>query len=105
MTIRRWRRQRASAICMNPCRKAVHLIFPSLLNLPANVKHFSIRFLSLVLLAGISVISGTWLHGQGVTVEVSTLPRVGVAIGGPLGGGVTSIVSNDLKRTRMISPV
>lgn len=38
-------------------------------------------------------------------MEVSTLPRVGVSISGPLGGGVTEIVSNDLKRTGMISPV
>jgi TolB protein len=80
---------------------AVHLIFPSLLNLPANVKLLSIC-LSLTLLAGFLT---TQLHGQGVTVEVSTLPRVGVSISGPLGGGVTEIVSNDLKRTDMISPV
>ncbi len=51
-TIRRSRRRKASAICMNPCRMAVHLIFPSLLNLPANVKYFSylllLSFFSLV---------------------------------------------------------
>ncbi|MCE0523938.1 MAG: biopolymer transporter Tol [Methylacidiphilales bacterium] len=61
--------------------------------------------LSLILVAGLSGLFTTQLHGQGVTVEVSTLPRVGVSIGGPLGGGVTEIVSADLKRTGMISPV
>ena len=61
--------------------------------------------LSLILLLGLSGFLSTQLHGQGVTVEVSTLPRVGVSISGPLGGGVTEIVSNDLKRTGMISPV
>jgi TolB protein len=65
------------------------------------VKLFS-TCLSLILLAGLF---SAPLHGQGVTVEVSTLPRVGVSISGPLGGGVTEIVSNDLKRTGMISPV
>jgi TolB protein len=89
---------------MNPCRMAVHLIFPSLLNLPANVKYLS-TYLSLVLLTGLSGILTTQLHGQGVTVEVSTLPRVGVSISGALGGGVTEIVSADLRRTGMISPV
>ena len=83
---------------------AVHLIFPSLLNLPANVKLLSTCLL-LILLAGLTGILTPQLHGQGVTVEVSTLPRVGVSIGGPLGGGVTEIISNDLKRTGMISPV
>ena len=47
---------------------------------------------------------GTQVHGQ-VEVSVPTLPRVGVSISGPLGGGVTEIVSADLKRTGMISPV
>ena len=84
---------------MNPCRKAVRLISPSPLNLPANVKLFS-YCLSLILLTGLTV----QLHGQGVTVEVSTLPRVSVSIGGALGGGATEIVSSDLKRTGMISP-
>jgi TolB protein len=40
-----------------------------------------------------------------IVVNVPTLPRVGVSISGPLGGGATEIVSNDLKRTGMISPV
>ncbi len=53
--------------------------------------------LSLVFLA-------TPLFGQGVTVSVNELPRVGVSISGSLGGGATEIVSNDLKRTGMISP-
>jgi len=52
-----------------------------------------------------SGIFNTRCDAQGVTVEVSTLPRVGVSISGPLGGGVTEIVSNDLKRTGMITPV
>ena len=84
---------------------AVHLIFPSLLNLPANVKLSSTCLSFLILFAGGSGFLGTPLHGQGVTVEVSTLPRVGISISGPLGSGVTEIVSNDLKRTGMISPV
>ena len=46
----------------------------------------------------------TQTHGQ-VEVAVPTLPRVGVSISGPLGGGVTEIVSADLKRTGMIAPV
>lgn len=59
-----------------------------------------------LLLVGLSGLLNLPLHGQGgVTVEVSTLPRVGVSIGGPLGGGATEIVSADLKRTGMISPV
>jgi TolB protein len=61
--------------------------------------------LSLIFFAGVSCFFSTHLHGQGVTVEVSTLPRVGLSISGPLGGGVTGIVSADLKRTGMISPV
>jgi TolB protein len=65
------------------------------------VKLFSTCF-RLFLLVGLL---NPQLHGQGVTVEVSTLPRVGVSISGPLGGGVTQIVSADLKRTGMISPV
>jgi TolB protein len=40
-----------------------------------------------------------------VEVSVPTLPRVGVSISGPLGGGATEIVSADLRRTGMISPV
>jgi TolB protein len=69
------------------------------------VKLLSTCFLPLILVVGLSGFLDTHLHGQGVTVEVSTLPRVGVSISGPLGGGVTEIVSNDLKRTGMISPV
>jgi TolB protein len=61
--------------------------------------------LPLILFAGWSGFLSTQLHGQGVTVEVSTVPRVGISISGPLGGGVTEIVSADLKRTGMISPV
>ena len=40
-----------------------------------------------------------------VRVDVSTLVRVGVEVGGANGVGVTSIVSADLRRTGMISPV
>jgi TolB protein len=65
------------------------------------VKLFSICFL----LAGLTATLNSPIHGQGVTVEVSTLPRVGVSISGSLGGGATEIVSADLKRTGMISPV
>ena len=88
---------------MNPCRMAVHLIFPSTLNLIANVNlfHSSLRP---ALLVCFLALAATQLHGQ-VEVSVPTAPRVGVSISGPLGGGVTEIVSNDLKRTGMISPV
>ncbi len=40
-----------------------------------------------------------------VNVSVSVLPRVSVSITGPLGPGATQIISADLKRTGMISPV
>lgn len=40
-----------------------------------------------------------------VNVGVSTLVRVGVSVGGASGGAVTQIVSADLRRTGMISPV
>ena len=87
---------------------AARLIFPSLLSLTAKptviVKLFSIR-LPVLFFAGFSIFLNPQAHGQGVTVEVSTLPRVGVSINGPLGGGATEIVSNDLKRSGMISPV
>ncbi len=62
-------------------------------------------FFALILLAGMSGFPGAQLHGQGVVVSVPTLPRVGVSISGALGGGVTEIVSADLRRTGMISPV
>jgi TolB protein len=88
---------------MNPCRKAVHLIFPSLLNLPANVKLLSTCF-SLFFFVRLFASIGTNLDAQGVVVDVEALPRVGISISGPLGGGVTQIVSADLKRTGMITP-
>ena len=44
------------------------------------------------------------VRGQ-VVVNPSTLARVGVSIGGANGPGVTAIVSADLRRTGMISPV
>jgi TolB protein len=83
---------------------AARLIFPSLLNSPANVKlfHLSIRsaFLCVFLIFPVARV-----HAQGVVVSVSTVPRVGIDLGGPLGGGAAQIVSADLKRTGMISPV
>ena len=39
-----------------------------------------------------------------VVVNVSTLPRVGIAVSGPNGSAVSQIVSADLRRTGMISP-
>jgi TolB protein len=65
-------------------------------NLPSCVR----RVLIFSLLA--SPVPG--VHAQ-VEVGVTTVPSVGVSISGPLGGGVTEIVSNDLKRTGMILPV
>lgn len=83
---------------------AVHLIFPSLLNLPANVKSLSTCLRAVFALIALGLLSPQ-LHGQGVVVNVNTLVSVGVSISGPLGGGATKIVSNDLKRTGMITPV
>ncbi len=40
-----------------------------------------------------------------VSATVSSLPTVGVALSGPLGGGATEIVSADLRRTGEIEPV
>jgi TolB protein len=65
------------------------------------VKLFS-TILCLLLLASFAT---PRLHAQGVTVEVNTLPSVGVSISGSLGAGATQIVSADLKRTGMITPV
>ena len=85
---------------MSPCRMVAPQISTSHLNLPDNLNSFvKLLFLSLSLLLLTSP-----LFGQGVTVEVSTLPRVGISLSGPLGGGATEIVANDLKRTGMISP-
>jgi TolB protein len=51
------------------------------------------------------VLGFTLLPGRGqVVVTTSALPRVGISISGPLGGGATEIISADLKRTGMISP-
>jgi TolB protein len=60
--------------------------------------------LSLVLLAGFAATLDVPSHAQGVEVVVNNLPTVGVAISGANGSGATQIVSNDLKRTGMISP-
>jgi TolB protein len=63
---------------------------------PARLSVLS-AILSIFLLNGL-------VHGQ-VNVGVSTLVRVGVEVGGANGGAVTQIVSADLRRTGMISPV
>ncbi len=82
---------------------AVLLIFPSTLNLIANV-NLLLPSLRSALLVFFLTFLGTQARGQ-VEVSVPTLPRVGVSISGPLGGGVTEIVSADLRRTGMILPV
>ncbi len=84
---------------------AAHLIFPSPLNLPANVKLSSLRSCTafLVLLPGFF---NPRLHAQGVEVDVPTLATVGIGtINGPQGSMVTQVLSSDLKRTGMITPV
>jgi len=84
---------------------AAHLIFPSLLNLPANVKLSSLCFYTtlLVLLSGFL---NPRLHAQGVEVDVTALVPVGIgSIGGPQGAMVTQVLSTDLHRTGMITPV
>lgn len=63
------------------------------------MKHLSI--ISLLLL---TAFLGTSLSAQ-VDVPVSTKVRVGVAIGGASGSAATQVVSADLNRTGMISPV
>jgi len=63
-----------------------------------------VKLFSTCSLLVLAVLFTSPVHGQGVTVVVPTLPRVGVSIGGPLGGGATEIVSNDLNRTGMMSP-
>ena len=81
---------------------AARRIFPSISNPPANVNLPTLlRSISLIVFLSFA---GTPLRSQ-VEVSVPTLPRVGVSIGGSLGGGVTEIVSADLRRTGMISPV
>jgi TolB protein len=64
------------------------------------VKLLSLRLLPLFL----AVLSLPALRAQ-VDVEVPTLPRVGVSISGGQGGLATQILSADLKRTGMITPV
>jgi TolB protein len=63
----------------------------------------SILFRSVVFLFLVNTFSPL-LQAQ-VDVGVSTLVRVGVSVGGANGPGVTAIVSADLRRTGMISPV
>ena len=67
----------------------------------ANLHHSSLR--PALLICFVALLS-TQARSQ-VEVSVPTLPRVGVSISGPLGGGATEIISNDLKRTGMITPV
>ncbi len=79
------------------------LISPSLSNQIANVKLFPpcLRPLFVVFALGCSLISSP----AQVEVAVPTLPRVGIALSGSLGGGATEIVSADLRRTGEIAPV
>jgi TolB protein len=67
------------------------------------VKHLP-AFASVLLLASLSLLTVPNSRGQGVTVEVTNLPSVGVAIGGPVGEGATEIVAADLKRTGEVAP-
>ena len=61
--------------------------------------------MKLLSLSFLFILLASPVFGQGgVTVDVNVLPRVGISISGPLGGGATEIVANDLKRTGMISP-
>ncbi len=58
----------------------------------------------LTLLAGALASFFIPAHAQ-VEVRASALPTVSVAIGGPLGGGATEIISADLHRTNEMEPV
>lgn len=78
-------------------------MFPSPLNLPANVKTLPLA-LRLALLPALIVLSNLPSSAQ-VDVTVSTLVRVGVSVSGAQGDMATEVVSSDLKRTGMISPV
>jgi TolB protein len=69
------------------------------------VKRTFFLFPFLLLIAADALLECTLQAQVAVTVEAGTLPRVGVSIGGSLGGGATQIVSADLRRTGMISPV
>jgi len=64
-----------------------------------NLTNFSISSLFVFL-----TLLGIQAQAQ-VDVVVSTLPRISVAITGPLGAGATEIVSADIKRTGMMTPV
>ena len=85
---------------------AVHLISPSLLNLPANVKsyfHLFLRSSSSSLVRFLTIATPRPGRDGGGTSPPS--PASAFRSAEPLGGGATEIVSNDLKRTGMISPV
>jgi len=60
----------------------------------------TLRLLPLVL----TLLSLAPLHAQ-VDVNVSTIPQVGISIGGGSGSGAAQILANDLKRTGMMLPV
>jgi TolB protein len=64
------------------------------------LKHLSLRVLHVFLL----LLSLSHLRAQ-VEVPVPTLPRVGVSLGGGQGAMATQVLSADLKRTGMITPV
>jgi TolB protein len=64
------------------------------------LKHLSLRVLPVFLL----LLSLSHLRAQ-VEVPVPTLPRVGVSLGGGQGAMATQVLSADLKRTGMITPV
>jgi hypothetical protein len=69
--------------CMNPCRMAVRLIFPSPLNLPANVKLFPPLSLP-VLLVVVLLFPTRSFTARGWSGTV-TLVRVGVSLSGRAG--------------------
>lgn len=84
---------------------AAQLIFPSPLNLPANVKLSPICFCTVLLGIFLGFLSPR-LYAQGVVVNVDTLATVGIGpINGPQGAMVTQVLSTDLRRTSMITPV
>ena len=67
--------------------------------------NFPPRLARIAVLLALPCLLNPLLRGQGVTVDVSTVPRVGISISGASGGGLADIVSNDLRRTGEMSPV
>ena len=82
---------------------AARLIFPSFLPLPTNVNSLPapLRPVLLVVLLGCS---GLWSHAQ-IHVSVGNVPSVGLSLSGAEAGTATEVVSADLKRTGMMTPV